>query len=106
MAHGICEVLWVKRILEDYKLFAQEGVRLHCNNKSATAIATHLAKHDSTKHKILRPNSAYLYQRTVRPAQKLVSKLGMIDANNQLAGSCFFFFFFFFFFFLKIHFFL
>lgn len=43
-------VLLVKGILKDLKLFAQEGVWLHCDNKSTIAIAHKSVKRDQTKY--------------------------------------------------------
>ncbi|XP_058767437.1 uncharacterized mitochondrial protein AtMg00810-like [Vicia villosa] len=39
MAQGICELLWLKIILEDLKIRWDESMRLYCDNKSAISIA-------------------------------------------------------------------
>jgi hypothetical protein len=38
-ALGICEVIWIKRILEDLKIQVTLPLKLYCDNKSAIAIA-------------------------------------------------------------------
>ena len=38
MAQGICELLWMKVILEDVKVKWGEPMRLYCDNKSAISI--------------------------------------------------------------------
>ena len=50
MANGICEVIWVKRILEGLKSLPREGIQLYCDNKFVTAIAQNLFQHDITEH--------------------------------------------------------
>lgn len=50
MALGICELLWIKIILEDLKTKWEEPMRLLCDNKSAINIAHNLVQHDRTKH--------------------------------------------------------
>ena len=50
MAHGICELLWVKRIVQDLGLRHLEPMILHCDNKAAIAIANNPVQHDRTKH--------------------------------------------------------
>lgn len=50
MAQGVCELLWVKIILEDLKVEWDAPMRLYCNNKSAISIAHNPVQHDRTKH--------------------------------------------------------
>ena len=50
MAHGICELLWLKIILEDLRLKWEGSMKLYCDNKSAISIAHNLMQHDWTKH--------------------------------------------------------
>ena len=45
-AHGICEALWLKLLLEELGLELQ----IHCDNKAAIAITHNLVHHDQTKH--------------------------------------------------------
>lgn len=50
MAQGICELLWLKIILEDLKIKWDGPMRLYCDNKSAISIAHNPVQHDRTKH--------------------------------------------------------
>ena len=50
MALGICELLWLKIILEDLKVKWEGPIRLYCDNKSAISIAHNPVQHDRTKH--------------------------------------------------------
>nr|KYP73997.1 Copia protein [Cajanus cajan] len=50
MAQGICELLWLKIILEDLRIKSDEPMRLYCDNKSAISIAHNPMQHDRTKH--------------------------------------------------------
>ena len=50
MALGICELLWLKIILEDLKIQWEAPMRLYCDNKSAISIAHNPVQHDRTKH--------------------------------------------------------
>ena len=50
MAQGVCELLWLKTILEDLKIKVEGPMRLYCDNKSAISIAHNPVQHDRTKH--------------------------------------------------------
>ncbi|GMJ03495.1 cysteine-rich RLK (RECEPTOR-like protein kinase) 8 [Hibiscus trionum] len=50
MALGICELLWLKIILEDLKVKLDGPMKLYCDNKSAINIAHNPVQHDRTKH--------------------------------------------------------
>jgi len=50
MAQGICELLWLKIILEDLKISWDKPMMLYCNNKSAISIAHNPVQRDRTKH--------------------------------------------------------
>ena len=50
MALGICELLWIKIILEDLKIKWERLMRLLCDNKFAINIAHNHVQHDKTKH--------------------------------------------------------
>ena len=38
MALGVCELLWLKIILEDLKIVWEEPIKLYCDNKSTIDI--------------------------------------------------------------------
>ena len=50
MAVRVCELLWVKIILEDLKVQWSKPMKLNCDNKSAINIAHNLVQHDRTKY--------------------------------------------------------
>ena len=50
VAHGICEVLWIKRILDELKLASQSPIKAYCDNKAAISITHNPVLHDKTKH--------------------------------------------------------
>ena len=50
MAQAICELLWMKIILEDMKIKWDGPMRLYCDNKSIISIAHNPVQHDGTKH--------------------------------------------------------
>ncbi|MCQ7416388.1 Ty1/Copia family ribonuclease HI, partial [Salmonella enterica] len=50
LAHGICEGIWIKRILEELKIPLNTPIRIYCDNKAAISIAQNPVLHDRTKH--------------------------------------------------------
>ncbi|RDX62310.1 Copia protein, partial [Mucuna pruriens] len=50
MAHGICEGLWMKIILDDLKVKYEGPIKLFCDNNSAMSIGHNPVQHDRTKH--------------------------------------------------------
>ncbi|XP_061348292.1 uncharacterized protein LOC133293706 [Gastrolobium bilobum] len=50
MAHGVCELLWIKSILQDLGICYNQPMELHCDNKAAIEIAHNPIQHDRTKH--------------------------------------------------------
>ncbi|CAL9016998.1 unnamed protein product [Prunus brigantina] len=50
MAQGVCELLWLRRLLRDLGFGPQKPMDLYCDNKAAIAIAHNLVQHDRTKH--------------------------------------------------------
>ena len=50
MAQGVCELLWLKIILEDLKIKWDGPMRFYCDNKSAISIAHNPMQHDRTKY--------------------------------------------------------
>lgn len=46
MALGICELLWLKIILEELKIKYEMPMRLYCDNKFAINIAHNPVQHD------------------------------------------------------------
>jgi hypothetical protein len=50
MAHGVCEVLWLKILLLELGLFQSKPLMLYCDNKAALDIVHNLVQHSRTKH--------------------------------------------------------
>ncbi|CAL8157464.1 unnamed protein product [Prunus armeniaca] len=50
MAQGVCELLWLRRLLRDLGFGPQKPMDLYCDNKAAIAIAHNPMQHDRTKH--------------------------------------------------------
>jgi hypothetical protein len=50
IAHGVCEILWLKIILKELGFDSKDSVRLYCDNKAAISIAHNPVQHDQTKH--------------------------------------------------------
>ena len=52
VAHGICELLWLKKLLEDLKVTSPMLMKLYYDNKTTINIAHDLVQCDRTKHEV------------------------------------------------------
>lgn len=50
MAKGLCELLWLKRLLTEIGFGPLSEMDLFCDNKAAIAIPHNPIQHDRTKH--------------------------------------------------------
>ena len=50
IAHEICKLLWLKKLLEDLKVTSPMPMKLYCDNKATINIAHNPVQHDRTKH--------------------------------------------------------
>ena len=50
MSCGICQMLWIKHVLEELRQPIEEVIKLYCNNKAAINITHNLVQHDRNKH--------------------------------------------------------
>ena len=50
MAHGICEGIWLKRLLTELREHMEAAIELRCDNQAAISIAKNPVHHDRTKH--------------------------------------------------------
>ena len=50
MALGLCELLWLKIVLSDFKILGHYPMKLMCDNQSAINIVHNSVQHDYTKH--------------------------------------------------------
>ena len=50
VAHGICELIWLKRILEELRIPYEKPMKFYRDNKARINIAHNPVQHDGTKH--------------------------------------------------------
>ncbi|PRQ42417.1 putative RNA-directed DNA polymerase [Rosa chinensis] len=50
MAHGVCELLWLRNLLRDLGVKPKSAMQLFCDNKAAIDISHNPIQHDRTKH--------------------------------------------------------
>ena len=50
IAQGVCELLWLKIILDDLRIKWEDPMKLYCDNKSAINIAHNPVQHKRMKH--------------------------------------------------------
>ena len=50
VAQGICEGLWLRRLLEELHAELELPIKLYCDNKAAISISLNPVQHDRTKH--------------------------------------------------------
>jgi hypothetical protein len=50
MAQGICELMWVRILLSELRLFKGVPLRLYCDNQAAINLVNNPVHHDRTKH--------------------------------------------------------
>ncbi|KAM2011996.1 hypothetical protein ACFX1T_023902 [Malus domestica] len=50
ISHGLCELLWLKKLLRDLRFKPKGAMKLLCDNKTAIDIAHNPVQHDRTKH--------------------------------------------------------
>lgn len=50
IAQGVCEILWLLKLLKELRLSEKWKPSLYCDNKAAITIAHNLVQHDRTTH--------------------------------------------------------
>lgn len=50
MAKGVCELLWIRNLMQDLHIESASPMRLYCDLKVACDIARNPIQHDQTKH--------------------------------------------------------
>ena len=50
VAQGICELLWLKLLLEELKVTSHQPMKIYCKNKAVINISHNQVHHDQTKH--------------------------------------------------------
>ncbi|KAI5330173.1 hypothetical protein L3X38_029571 [Prunus dulcis] len=79
MAHGVCELLWIRRLVTELGFKPGKQMELHCYNKSATDIAHNLVQHDRTKH--VEVNKHFIKEKI----EKKIIRLPFVKSEDQLA---------------------
>ena len=59
MVKGICELLWLKRLMGELGFSSEKPMELFCDNQSAIKIAENPVQHDRTKHVEIDRNFIY-----------------------------------------------
>ncbi|KAL6323481.1 hypothetical protein AAG906_039054 [Vitis piasezkii] len=50
LALGICEGIWIQRLLNELGISTEKPIKMFCDNQAAISIAKNLVHHDRTKH--------------------------------------------------------
>lgn len=50
VSHGLCEGIWIRRLLEELQVHIKSPMKLYCDNKATVSIAHNPVHHDRTKH--------------------------------------------------------
>ena len=50
MAKGLCELLWLRELVEEIGYSSRPTMRLFCENRASIQIAQNSVQHDRTKH--------------------------------------------------------
>lgn len=62
LAQGICEGIWLVRVLKELQVKSDEPMKMFCDNMAAISIAKNLVHHDRTKHVELDPTRHQIYK--------------------------------------------
>ncbi|KAB2621756.1 hypothetical protein D8674_023938 [Pyrus ussuriensis x Pyrus communis] len=79
MAQGICEILWLRKLLWGLGFKPKDTMKLYCDDKSAKDTMDNPVKHDTTKH--MEVDTHFVKEKLER---KIVSLL-FVTSNEQLA---------------------
>ena len=50
IAQGICEIMWLEKLMEDLKIENSTPTKSYCDSKSAISIVNNPVQHDRMKH--------------------------------------------------------
>ena len=79
MTLGICELLWLKFLLQDMGVNHSQLMKLFCDNKAARDIAHNPVQHDRTKH--VEVDRFFIKEKL----DNKVIEVPPIGTNNQIA---------------------
>ena len=74
-AHGICELVWLKKLLKDMKIPTPLPMMLYCDNKTAINIAHNPVQHDRTKHVEVDLKNGLIYMPYIPTEEQLADVL-------------------------------
>ncbi|KAM1359996.1 hypothetical protein ACFX2F_046903 [Malus domestica] len=79
MAHGVCEMLWLRTLLWSLGFKQKEAMKLYCDNKSAREIAENPVQHDRTKH--VEVDRHFIKEKL----EKKIVSIPFVNSDEQLA---------------------
>ncbi|KAI5327876.1 hypothetical protein L3X38_027272 [Prunus dulcis] len=79
MAQGICEILWLRKLLWGLGFKPKDTVQLFCDNKSARDIADNPVQHDRTKH--VEVDRHFIKEKL----EKKIVSIPFVESEGQLA---------------------
>ncbi|KAM2863705.1 hypothetical protein FF1_022443 [Malus domestica] len=79
MAHGVCEMLWLRKLLGSLSFKQREAMKLDCDNKSAREIAENPVQHDRTKH--VEVDRHFIKEKL----EKKIVSIPFVNSDEQLA---------------------
>ena len=79
MVKGICELLWLKKLLAEIGFAPSSEMNLFCDNKAAIDISHNLVQHDRTKHVEVDRN--FIKQNL----EEKIIRLPFVKSEDQLA---------------------
>ncbi|CAL2266976.1 unnamed protein product [Prunus armeniaca] len=91
---GVCELLWLKRLMEELGFPSKDTMKLYCHNQSSIKIAEDLVQHDRTKH--VEINRNFIYEKLeekiievpyVRTTEQLTDMLTKAVSNQAFTDS-------------------
>ncbi|BBG98715.1 HXXXD-type acyl-transferase family protein, partial [Prunus dulcis] len=87
MAQGICEILWLRKLLWGLGFKPKDTMQLFCDNKSARDIADNPVQHDRTKH--VEVDRHFIKEKLEKkivsiPFQEHLDKIAMLVDDKEL----------------------
>lgn len=79
MVKGMCELLWLKRLMGELGFSSEKPMKLYCDNQSAIKIAENPVQHDRTKHVEIDRN--FIYEKL----EEKIVEIQYVNTTGQLA---------------------
>ncbi|BBG95255.1 hypothetical protein Prudu_003742 [Prunus dulcis] len=74
MVKGVCEVLWLKRLMGELGFPTEDTMKLYCDNQSAIKIAENSVQHDRMKHELEEKIIEVPYVKTTEQLANMLTK--------------------------------